>query len=444
MPATNSSGAPIPDRPSVLSRFRLAGAGLIVAIGVVGALFYGWVQSHYLGAIIGRTLGPYSDTLADYGFGQAELEVWGRIAARHGVAILVEPSGGPAVAYDARGRPSPPAAMPRERLRAVRTAADGTRVTLYWALEPFGGGHLPLMGGLLFMVVAVVGSAFWFLHRQLAPLSSLHTGVEAVARGDFDARVAVIRDDEIGRVAAAFNDMARRVGETIADRERLLADVSHELRSPVARMKVALELLPEGAKRDTVARDLKEMEKLIAALLERQQLLSLEGRLEAVAIDLVTVAGEVAAVFAGSSPGVVVAGAGALTAQADPALIRSLLHNLVDNAVKFSLPESGPVVVELERLEGRAVVRVIDDGIGIPAEGVERLFEPFVKLGRARGHRIGYGIGLDLCRRVVRSHGGSIRLRPRRPRGTEAVVSLPDGAVRPSAAAALDGRSAIR
>ena len=134
------------------------------------------------------------------------------------------------------------------------------------------------MAGLVIMVLAVVGSGFWFLHRQLKPLSGLRNGVDAVARGDFDARVPVVRNDEIGQVAGAFNEMAGRVGEMIDDRERLLADVSHELRSPIARMKVALEFMPEGDKRNALSRDLKEMESLITVLLERESLRSRTGR----------------------------------------------------------------------------------------------------------------------------------------------------------------------
>ena len=109
---------------------------------------------------------------------------------------------------------------------------------------------------------------------------------------------------------------------------------------------------------------------------------------------------------------------------ADPALMKLLVQNLVDNAVKFSRPDSRPVVTQLEDTEDHVVLRVADDGIGIPAGSEERLFEPFFKLNRARGHRAGYGIGLNLCRRIVELHDGTIRLLPREPRGTEAVVTL--------------------
>ncbi len=309
-------------------------------------------------------------------------------------------------------------------IQAVRTGEDGTRVTFYWNLLFFRESHLPLLGGLVLMVVAVVGSALWFLQRQLKPLMKLHDGVDALTRGDFEVRVPVVRDDEIGRVAEAFNVMAGRVGEMIDDRERLLADVSHELRSPITRMKVALELMPDGDKRDALARDLKEMENLIAVLLEREALRSRADRLDREEVALDALAGEVAAAFAEEGPGVELVSDKAVRIHADPAMLKLLIQNLVDNAVKFSRPDSQPVAITLESEEDRVVLRVADDGIGIPAGSEERLFEPFVKLDPSRGHAAGYGIGLNLCQRIVQLHGGTIRLLPRDPRGTEAVVTL--------------------
>ncbi len=399
---------------------------VIVGVGLVGALFYGQLNRHYMGKIINRTLGPYTDALVDHVLANPDPDLWRRMAARHKVTILVEPPDGDPVAFDPQGEPIPSILSMRIHglFSSVRSGDDGTRVTLYWMPGSFREGHLPLLAGLLIMVTAVVGSAFWFLQRQLKPLAWLHTGVDAVARGDFKTRVPVVRDDEIGQVAVAFNVMASRVGEMINDRERLLADVSHELRSPIARMKVALEFVPQGDKRDALDRDLREMESLIAVQLERADLRSRTGRLKGEHVDMNAVAGEVAAAFSGQGPGVEFVSKGAVTIHADPALMKLLIQNLVDNAVKFSRPDSRPVVVKLETENDQVVLRVADDGIGIPAGSEKQIFEPFVKLDRARGHRVGYGIGLDLCQRIVQLLGGTIRLLPRQPRGTEAVVTL--------------------
>ena len=191
----------------------------MIGVALVGALFYGLVNRHYLSMIFTRTLGPYSDSLADHGFASPDPDIWQRMAERHQVAILVEPADGDPMAYDTDGEPVSPASLDSGHIRAIRTAEDGTRVTLYWTVLTFRANHLASVVGLLILATAMFGSAFWFLQRQLKPLAWLRSGVDAVARGDFKTRVPVVRDDEIGQVADAFNVMATRVGEMIDDRD---------------------------------------------------------------------------------------------------------------------------------------------------------------------------------------------------------------------------------
>lgn len=411
-------------RSSVISRFRLAAVAVIVGVAIIGAVFYAVVNAHFIGLVVGRTLGPYSESLSQMGFDSPDPDIWQKIARRHEVALVVEPPDGPRQAWSATGEPmnfdSPALGL---TTGATRTASDGTRVTFYWAAISFRDSHLPLLAALLVMVLGIVGSTFWLLQRQIKPLAWLRTGVEAVAQGDFETRVPVVRDDEIGQAAEAFNTMARRVGQMIDDRERLLADVSHELRSPIARMKVALELLPPDEKRDGVMRDVREMESLISVLLERQALRSRSLRPERV--DLGLLASEVVAANAGREPAVHLEGDSAIEISGDLDLLRLLLQNLVNNAIKFSLPDSAPVRVLLTQDESTATLRIIDDGRGIPAGKEDELFEPFVKLDQARGHHSGYGLGLNLCQRIAKLHDGSILVSRGDPRGIEVTLTLP-------------------
>lgn len=287
-------------------------------------------------------------------------------------------------------------------------------------------GHVYIVLGYLAFLVAVIVASHWYQRRQLRPLQALRAAVEAVARGDLKARVPVERDDEIGQVADAFNQMTGRVEQMVAARERLLADVSHELRSPLARVKVALELLPAGAERDAIARDAREMETLISVLLERERLGARAESLETEPVDLTALVRRVADGFADRLPGVVFQDdAEPVVAEVDGELVRLLVQNLVDNAVKFSRPDSRPVEVRLRADDGGVELSVTDDGIGIPAADAERVFEPFVKLDPARGHRRGYGLGLNLCWRVVEAHRGTIEVLPKPGGGTSVKVVLP-------------------
>jgi signal transduction histidine kinase len=117
----------------------------------------------------------------------------------------------------------------------------------------------------------------------------------------------------------------------------------------------------------------------------------------------------------------------ALAVTADQTLIRILLQNVIDNAVKFSLQDSAAITVRVASDDGGVRVTIDDDGSGIPEEFADRVLEPFVKLDPARGHRNGYGLGLNLCQRIVQAHSGVLNIESRKPRGTRVTVELPAG-----------------
>jgi signal transduction histidine kinase len=280
---------------------------------------------------------------------------------------------------------------------------------------------------LLLLVMAVVVVVAWAVLRQLlVPLRWLGEGVARLAAGDLEVAVPVRSRDELGAVTAAFNQMVRRVREMIGARDQLLLDVSHELRSPLTRMKVALELLPAGDKRERMAADVAEMEAMIGELLERERLRD-GGALERERLDLVSLLRVAVAEVAERAPGVRVSAApDALIADGDPTQLRTVLRNLLENAVKYSLPDSRPVEVSAGAEGDRAVVRVRDDGPGIPVADLPRLFEPFFRVDRSRSKRTGgYGLGLSLCRRIVEAHGGSLTVENLPGRGSEFTLLLP-------------------
>ena len=278
------------------------------------------------------------------------------------------------------------------------------------------------IGGLLFLF----GVVYAVQVSQLRPLRWLKEGVDKVSEGDLSTRVPVVRMDEIGQVGRAFNHMTSRVEQMLNDHDRLMADVSHELRSPLARMKVALEMMPESDKRDQIAADVREMEALTAALLERERIKNRASHLQTKEFDFVALAREVVATFSKQGPGVVLASSpDTILAQADQALVKVLLQNIVDNAVKFSTDGSTAVEVRLNSDDNFVTITVEDDGQGIPDDQVDKVLEPFVKLDPSRGHRNGYGLGLNLCQRIVQAHGGDIHIEQREPRGTRVSVKLP-------------------
>jgi signal transduction histidine kinase len=202
--------------------------------------------------------------------------------------------------------------------------------------------------------------------------------------------------------------------------------VSHELRSPLARIKVALEMLPEGNKREQIAKDIREMEGLTSALLERERIKGHAARPHRDNVDLVAITKAVISGFKGRGPGIeLVESPESLVVTGDEALLKVLMQNVLDNALKFSLEDSAHAEVRLLEDEAGVSIIVDDDGTGVPAEMSNRVLEPFVKLDPSRGHRRGYGLGLNLCQRIVQAHAGDIRIEPREPRGTRVAITLP-------------------
>ena len=423
---------------SILMRFATTTGLLAVAVVVLAIIFFHTIRGDIFQGAFQAPLKEWSATIAGH-IGQ-DISRAQNVAKNHRIGVIVWTEDGN-FAFGPDGEPVEPdqllknASGFRQIEAHIQHATEhggdnrNLRFTFMLDKDEFDDDRMPLLLGLVFLLLFIIGLAYAMQASLLRPLKWLHGGVEAVSEGDFSTRVPVVRNDEIGKVARAFNQMTTRVQEMMDDRERLLADVSHELRSPLARMKVALELLPEGDKRDAIAQDIRTMEALTTALLEREQmrtrLQSGVAQSATETVNLIVLASEVIDNFHNTSPGVDLhVPPQSLEIKGDPALYKILLQNLIDNALKFSLPDSDPVVVSLSQSDKGIEIIVDDDGPGIPDDKAEKVFEPFVKLNPARGHRSGYGLGLNLCHRIVLASGGQITIHKRDPRGTRVRVRL--------------------
>jgi signal transduction histidine kinase len=274
----------------------------------------------------------------------------------------------------------------------------------------------------------VFGITYFVLRRTLRPLRALNAGVARLAEGQLDVEVPNPGKDEFGALTGAFNRMARRVRDMLGARDQLLRDVSHELRSPLTRLKVALALLPEHPSKAAMSADVDEMERMVAELLELERLR--EGRgVRRERQDLTPLLHEVAAEFEGRLPGVRLGPRSrSLPVEIDRDQIRTVLRNLLENAFKYALPDSRPVTIAAVDEPGRVVVRIQDDGPGIPAAERGRLFEPFFRVDPSRSKQTGgYGLGLSICKRIMEAHGGSIAVEATGARGATFVLAFPVG-----------------
>jgi signal transduction histidine kinase len=287
--------------------------------------------------------------------------------------------------------------------------------------------HNLFLGITLLLVLVVIVLAHEVIRHSLRPLKILRSGVERLREGELDVVLPSTKPDEFGTLTEAFNAMARRVREMVAARDRLLLDVSHELRSPLTRMKVALALLPEEEKRRRMEGDVAEMETMIAELLELERLR--DGRaLRLERQDLVPILKAAAEAFQDTPPGVLLeAPVGGLFARIDAEKVRTVLRNLLENAAKYALPDSAPILLSASREGAFVVVRVRDDGPGIPAADRGSLFEPFFRVDRSRSKKTGgYGLGLSICKRIMEAHSGEIAVEGTDGRGVTFVIRFPE------------------
>jgi signal transduction histidine kinase len=278
--------------------------------------------------------------------------------------------------------------------------------------------------GVLGFLIAVLVMSYLSIRAILKPLTSLTKGVSEIAGGNFNHLVPIESSDELGRLARAFNSMVARIKEMLHSKQQLLIDVSHELRSPLTRAKMALELDgdPDSAKQ--VGQALDEIEAMIQELLEAARLDS-NRALRIVPTDLAALTAELVERYAAlDKPVEVTAGPRTLAADVDAERIRSVITNLIENALKYS--KDKPVSLTLRQEDRFAVLEVRDRGVGISEADILKVFEPFYRVDKSRNrHTGGYGLGLSLCKRIVDAHQGRIDIKSQPDQGTTIRVALP-------------------
>jgi signal transduction histidine kinase len=286
------------------------------------------------------------------------------------------------------------------------------------------GVHLLVVLLVLFVAVAV---GAWPVVRHLTRrLQALKQGVETFGAGQLDRRVEVVGNDEVAAVARSFNQAAARIEVLVRSHQSLLANASHELRSPLARMKMAVAMLADAAplQREHLKREIDTNVAELDALVEEVLLASrLDARPDLELrepVDLVGLAAEEAArvdAMLDAAPG-----RGPLQVAGDERLLRRALRNLLENAKRYG---GDDVSVDALRLGDRATLRVCDRGPGVPEALRDHIFEPFYRLPGHAEKAGGVGLGLSLVKQIAERHGGSVHCEAREGGGSCFVLSLP-------------------
>ncbi len=258
------------------------------------------------------------------------------------------------------------------------------------------------------------------------PVVTIREGAAYIGAGHFGHRIKTGRSDELGELADDINLMAGKVERMLDAKRQLLLGVSHELRSPLSRMKLALALQDESPAVAGLRQDVEEMRSIVDTLLDAERLGSAHSalNLSEVAVDEL-VQDLVARYFPGEKRLTVQVPEG-VVARLDAARIQLLLKNLVGNALRYAPPESGPVQLTVTAEPDALVLSVRDQGPGLTADQREHLGEPFYRSDSSRARETGgTGLGLYLTRQVARAHGGDLRLVDEDQPGTHFEARLP-------------------
>ena len=328
-----------------------------------------------------------------------------------------------------------PVRVPGQGIEFQVAMKDGSTLVVQLPPRPRAPGEGPPgrpwmrgPGGLLWILgivaLAVAIGTYPIIRRLTLRLDDLRMGVERWGEGDLSVRIKESGSDELAFLAQRFNHAAERVETLLQSHKSLLANASHELRSPLARIRMGLELMtpePSAGAKAEIQRNIAELDQLVDEIL-------LASRLDARESDIGTVepvdlTGLTAEECARAGAELVPTDDGrALVVEGVAKLLRRAVRNLLENARRYS---DGPVAVEVRREGQEAVVRVRDHGPGVPAAERERIFEPFYRLAGASERFGGVGLGLALVRSISQRHHGSVNCEEQAGGGACFVLRVP-------------------
>jgi len=308
--------------------------------------------------------------------------------------------------------------------------------------KPHFGSFIRGMPNWIRLAIPIIISTIllWLLTRSLTkPLIAMQKAAVRFGDGEFSSRMPLIaqRNDEIGACAVSFNLMAEKLEQNIGSHQRLMADVSHELRSPMTRLQIALGL----AQQDNISPEIlhkhlqrcelevTRLDEMIASVLSLSRMENTINQMELMAVDLnqlLTLCIEDAQYIANEkSITITLHSEGTALLQADANLLSSAINNILINAVKYS-HESDELSVNLTKTNTHFVIDIIDQGIGVPAADIPRLFEPFYRVAQARDRATGgTGLGMAIAKQAIAAHNGHISAKNNINNGLTVTIELP-------------------
>lgn len=298
--------------------------------------------------------------------------------------------------------------------------------TLFLMQRPIGNFFIGkrLIIGLL-SILGMLTLLYLSIRWLFQPIKTIQLGIQQIGSGELSHRISTSRKDELGDLAQSINRMANDIEQMLEAKRQLLLAISHELRSPITRAKVALSLMDDIPKKDELTQDLQEMEDLTHELLEVERLKSKhhglklsKNSLNELILTVINTYYPTEAIKPQLSQNLPLL-------QLDGARLRFVIKNLLGNAIKHQHPDSQPIIISSQHNQDKVTLKIQDYGSGIAAEHIPHLTEPFYRADPSRQRKTGgYGLGLHLVKLIIEAHDGNLTIESEVGKGTCVSITL--------------------
>lgn len=275
-------------------------------------------------------------------------------------------------------------------------------------------------------ILLVLGTLYYILRKMISPLKGIQKSVKRIGLGELDHRITIKRNDEFGILSKEINSMADDVENMLEAKRQLLLAISHELRSPITRAKVALSLMDEGNLKEGLESDLNEMQTMISGLLEAEQLNHRHQTLNLTETEINPLILDVITTHFSSDPVTQVIDDAPKCLSVDEARIKFVIKNLLSNALKYRKTDGDEIKISSKQENNYWQLTVEDQGKGIPKKHLPHLMEPFYRVDPSRNRETGgYGLGLYIIKQIVEAHHGVLTIESEENIGTKVIVTIP-------------------
>jgi len=266
------------------------------------------------------------------------------------------------------------------------------------------------------------------VQRIFRPIKSIEEGANQIGQGHLEYRIDVKQKDELGSLAEKINQLAVNVQEMLAAKQRLNLGVSHELRSPLTRARLEVELLEDSKIKEDLLNEINAMETIIANLLDSEAINYGHKKLKLELFELSEMIGQMIqkSGFLSKSNIAFIPLDRAAQVEADKTLFEVMIKNILENAIRYNPAEGEPIQIRVEQMEHTYEIKIRDFGPGLSQEDLTKVTEPFYRPGQSRSRQSGgFGLGLYLCKQIVEAHQGTIAIANHEETGAVVAVTIP-------------------